>query len=1157
MERKGTFMNKNRALTVVLSSILMLNTASSMVVANEYTQSFEKTMEQENSLDFESARKSIVTFQSAFEQIPKTFEVRLKLDAKSGKRQVIMGNYVVGKNCFSLELTTANQLRYVEYAYNGSTMLTGIDIKVDPSNLVFDEWTMLSVVRDTIQNKVIIYNNGKVISETSLDGVGTNQLQNHVPLDTPHYIGTDGRKQFFLDAEISQVRLWDEIRSIEAINEGLTTKVDGSEVNLQHAYHLNVNDLNTSNTIIRDVKEQGIQGIASNFVLPDAPTYEKTGTDFSTNDKDLEMISVLDEIPMTMETWVKIDPSKQGTRSVIAGNYFDSYYKGIPLMNFEITANGEPRIYWNIESKAIDYSAKGVNVYTGDWVHIAVSTQVDPQNSEQMLFSTYINGEKVHSQSLQGSLVKLTQPMKIGEDTRFAHYLKGSLSDLRIWSTTRSAAEIKDNFEETIPADAQGLLGNWLLDEESDGVYKDRSANANDVTSYWMDGDLMKKAEDGYETIAVIPDTQSLAAWAPSSFTTMTSWMRDHAESLGLKLAVHVGDIVNERDSQSEWNNAFNSMQLLDGIVPYVFSPGNHDTAIVKVDGIWHGKRDTTKMNQTFTYDAFSQKEHFGGTYEEGKMDNSYNYFTIANMEFMTISLEQNPRDEVLEWANQVAAENPDKRILITTHEYMYYDGNPTTLESQDHLPFVGGSNTGTQLWEKFASKHKNIVAVISGHVGYPDLMMNEAYGEHGNMVQQILCDAQFMDRDDVNNGSKKGLGMIMLLSMKEGSDEVYINWFSTVRQQYFRAQNQFSSTMDLQRTQESMMRVVLKNAIDKTEALFAHEDFETLAPAVKNLIQKCYDDAMTIYDDVSSTDAQILETWEKLAEALQYAGFQADKGMLEALINECSALDLTPYTQESVEAFVKALEKAELVLQDDIALQERINVTYDALLDAKNNLREEPTETVDKTALRTIMQAAQAAIANEDLYKHDANWDALLLALENAKLVSEDVNAKQAEVNETTAALASAYTSIRLLPNEALLAELEAFVETVNSVNRLMYREEHVALMDETLVEVEQLLQQEIITKQEETAIMEKIQTVLTIIEEEQLDEAVDLVTKDQTDTNDQTNTNETVKKPTDKINNAVKTGIETQVAPSLITLLLTGGILGALRNKRKKHTK
>ena len=58
---------------------------------------------------------------------------------------------------------------------------------------------------------------------------------------------------------------------------------------------------------------------------------------------------------------------------------------------------------------------------------------------------------------------------------------------------------------------------------------------------------------------------------------------------MGIELAIHIDDIVNERDSHSQWTTAKNSMKLLDGVVPYVFSAGNHDVIIQKVDGVWHG----------------------------------------------------------------------------------------------------------------------------------------------------------------------------------------------------------------------------------------------------------------------------------------------------------------------------------------------------------------------------------------------------------------------------------------------------------------------------------------------------------------------------------------------------------------------------------------
>ena len=50
--------------------------------------------------------------------------------------------------------------------------------------------------------------------------------------------------------------------------------------------------LSTSDPIIKDLKVPGIHATASGFDFPDAPVYEKQGTDFSANDKILEMRSI-------------------------------------------------------------------------------------------------------------------------------------------------------------------------------------------------------------------------------------------------------------------------------------------------------------------------------------------------------------------------------------------------------------------------------------------------------------------------------------------------------------------------------------------------------------------------------------------------------------------------------------------------------------------------------------------------------------------------------------------------------------------------------------------------------------------------------------------------------------------------------------------------
>lgn len=1140
-------------MVVVLTGMIAANGTLSITYAKENTfVPSEQAKESQASFVFESAKKQHVQFSKAFEEIPKTMELWVKLNTGNTKRQVLLGNYVTGKNCFSLELTTTNQLRYVEYAYENGAMISSIDIKGTDQEVATGEWMLLSLIRDPKRNQIQILKNGEIIKDVQLSGNGTDTLMETVPLDTVHYLGTDGRKQFFLDGEMSEVRLWNQAKSKEAILADMNQELKGTEEGLQHAYALDINALNATNPVIKDKKTNGINATAMNFTLPDAPVYEKEGTDFSKNDKDLEMMSLPEEIPMTLETWVKLDTDKAGTRSIITGNYYDSYYDGIPLMNFEITAKGEPRLYWNINKVATDYKASGVNVYTGTWTHIAITCGSDPSDADRKLFSTYINGELMHQQSLKFTPVKLTQPMKIGEDSRYAHYFKGSMADLRMWSTTRTAEEIKANFNHIVETDAAGLLGNWTLNEAENGGFRDRSIHNNDAVPYWLDGDLMKKAEDGYETIAVIPDTQTMSYGAPTTFTTMTTWLKDHADELGIKFAIHLGDIVNDNGDQNQWNHAKASMSVLDGVIPYVFSAGNHDTALQKIDGIWWGKRDTTMMNRNFPYDKFANQENFGGAYQEGVMDNTYSFFTVNNVNLMTISLEQNSRDEVLAWANQLAEEHKDKKIIVTTHEYMSYDGKPTTEATQDHLKFVGGSNPGTQLWEKFGKKHENIIAIMSGHVGYPDLIMNEAKGEHGNTVQQILCDAQFMDRDDINNGSKKGLGMIMLLSFKEGSNDVSVNWYSTVRQQYFRINNQFISTLELNEEQ-SISKKLLHRVITKAQSFIKSEQFASLPLNVQAMLNVRLKEAKKVYENAQASDEACITAWKQMADALQYADFKADKSMLKDLIELCEAIDLSKYG-EGVEVFEAALASAKEVVANDEVLQDTINVAYDTLLEAQGGLKEKPVTEVDKQLLNYAVELARETISKKDAYIQNDAWNAFEAAFKEAEAVMNNKEADQAMVDNAVSKLLNAYEDIRLLPSEEKLSQLEDFLDIIAQIERTLYSMEELARIDEAADKAQRMLADQAFSDEEYTVfastmgaitnLIEQKQSELPSIKEQPDDETEYPIIKENTDQS-KAKTNEATPKTGDATNAGALMGL---LAASSVILLASG-------NKKRKY--
>lgn len=965
-----------------------------------------KLPEKITSLDFDSAAKSSVIFDSPLTKAPKVIEFRAKLDKNPNKRQLIFSNYVTGKEGMGVEITANNQLRYVEFNYESNKLLTSVDVKTEGANICSGTWAHFALIRDTENQKLIVLKDGVKILEKAFDVTSSTKLAEELNFTTNHYVGTDARATHYFDGEMDSLTLWETNKSEAEIIQNMNQKITGNETGLLNSWDFDINALNTAYNVIPDKKADGINAKTNNFTLPQAPLYDKKGTDFSANDIEVEMIYELEEAPLTFETWLKLPKSNTSGRSgVIAGNLYDAYMTQIPIVNMEIFNNGVPRVFWTIDGNTYDYKANGVNVCTGEWTHLAIT-----YDKEQKKMITYVNGEKVHESAMDFVPEKLVQPFKIGKDSRKEFNFKGELADLRIWSTTRSVEQIQTSFNDTVAANADGLMGNWQLDKQEDGTFIDSSINENHATNYWIDGDLFAKSADGYSSIAIIPDTQTLSMSSPESFTKMTTWLKNNASRLGIEVAAHVGDIVNTNSSQSEWNRAVASMNILDNVIPYVFSYGNHDTEITKIDGVWWGTRNAAMMNKNMPYSKFSKADTFGGAYEEGKMDNTYSIFTMNNIEFLILSLEESPREEVLEWAAKITDENPDKRVIITTHEYMYYDGNPINENSQDHLKFVGGSTTGEEMWDKYIKNHENIIAVISGHVGYPDLIMKEREGVHGNKVQQILCDAQFMDRDDINNGDKKGLGMVMLLSFKNGSDDVQINWYSTVREQFFRGRNQFASKLNLTselqvKVDKSDLDLVLKDASEKQKS----DEYKNAILSARTTFDEVLKDAQKVMQDKDCDQATVDSMVNRLNDAIANLKNQmADKDVLKSVYETYSKYDLIDY-KDGIEKdnFIKKLKDAKKAIDDEEIMQEDADKLVQELNDCAKKL-------ISDRSKKDLIILVEEVINYEES-NYESGWNDFISALNNAKEVMNNKNAKQSDYFEALNDLRLAKESLRI----------------------------------------------------------------------------------------------------------------------------------------------
>jgi hypothetical protein len=247
----------------------------------------------------------------------------------------------------------------------------------------------------------------------------------------------------------------------------------------------------------------------------------------------------------------------------------------------------------------------------------------------------------------------------------------------------------------------------------------------------------------GSWTIIVLPDTQNYATSYPGLFNLQTQWVVDNKEKYNIVYVLQNGDVTNN-NSELEWGRASQAFSRLDGVVPYVIVPGNHDYSVISDEG------RVTRMNDYFPPSRLVKGPTCGGVMEEGRIDNSYHLFEAGGQEWLLLGLEWAPRNKVLEWANQILSRYPDRKAIIMTHAYLYYDSTrydwAAKGNSQVATPKDGtgaDANDGEDMWQKLVKKHANVFMTINGHVPGDGLGFLISEGDHSNPVYQILVDFQ------------------------------------------------------------------------------------------------------------------------------------------------------------------------------------------------------------------------------------------------------------------------------------------------------------------------------------------------------------------------------------------------------------------------------
>lgn len=297
----------------------------------------------------------------------------------------------------------------------------------------------------------------------------------------------------------------------------------------------------------------------------------------------------------------------------------------------------------------------------------------------------------------------------------------------------------------------------------------------------------------GSWTLVVLPDTQFYSESYPQLFADQTRWIAANKERYNIRYALHVGDVVNG-DVPAQWTNAVAALARLDGAVPYALTTGNHDYSE------FYPAR-ATRINTYFPPSMFQSWPTFGGVKDADRIENSYHLFSAGGANWLILALEFGPRNAAVAWADSIAEQFPDRRIIYLIHAYLYdddtrYDWAAKGVAQSRNPHFYSadwdpdGTNDGEELWQKLVRRHAASTLVIGGHVTNDGQGRLAGRNDAGGVVHQLAVNYQ--------TGNLGGEGYLRLLEFRPDGKTVQIKTYSPYTGSYLAdPQNQYELELD------------------------------------------------------------------------------------------------------------------------------------------------------------------------------------------------------------------------------------------------------------------------------------------------------------------------------------------------------------------------
>lgn len=313
-------------------------------------------------------------------------------------------------------------------------------------------------------------------------------------------------------------------------------------------------------------------------------------------------------------------------------------------------------------------------------------------------------------------------------------------------------------------------------------------ADAKAAYTDWQPADgwniVNENAPTEYDySFAVVGDIQYTTQYYPDDLAATYDWLINNKDGKKIQYVFGTGDITNG-STQTEFTNIDNQLlRLKDAGIAQSVIRGNHDRI--------------APYDSNITTDKYS----YGGKKFEsydGTMKTYYRIITISGIKYMMLTLDYFPSKAEVTWAKEKVDANSDCNVIVSTHGYL--NSNMTLIQDEkvydvyDRVDSEGnaiGGVAGQYIYDNLIVPCSNIVMVICGHEFSYGPEYNTLVREDGSTAVQLLINFQQEEYLDL-----RSYGMISMLYFSNGGETVTVEWFSSIKNEYYMDKYQF--TFDL-----------------------------------------------------------------------------------------------------------------------------------------------------------------------------------------------------------------------------------------------------------------------------------------------------------------------------------------------------------------------